>query len=92
MIIFAMTSSRPHCSRIHRASRQSPDSDAVARADARLRKAADAVAAALEAHDYLEDEFSIADVVMGGVLESARELDLMPDSRAPRLPGAPRRA
>ena len=60
---------------------KTPDREAVARAEARLRKAADAVAAALEAHDYLvDDEFTIADVVMGGVLESARELDLMPDS------------
>jgi glutathione S-transferase len=57
------------------------DDDAIARADARLAKAADAVAAALEAHDYLvEDRFTIADVVMGGVIESARELDVMPDS------------
>jgi glutathione S-transferase len=58
-----------------------PDHDAIARADARLAKAADAVATALEAHDYLvEDGFTIADVVMGGVIESARELDVMPDS------------
>jgi glutathione S-transferase len=60
---------------------KTPDGDAVARAEARLGKAAGAVTAALEAHDYLvEDRFTIADVVMGGVLESARELDLMPDS------------
>jgi glutathione S-transferase len=58
-----------------------PDDDAIARADARLGKAADAVAAALEAHDYLVgDAFTIADVVMGGVLESAREFDLLPPS------------
>jgi glutathione S-transferase len=58
-----------------------PDDDAIARADARLGRAADAVASALEAHDYLvENTFTIADVVLGGVLESAREFDMMPGS------------
>jgi glutathione S-transferase len=58
-----------------------PNADAVAKANARLDKAAAAVANAVEGHDYLVDErFTIADVVMGGVLESARELAVMPDS------------
>jgi glutathione S-transferase len=60
-----------------------PDADAVAKANARLDKAAAAVAGALTDHEYLvEDRFTVADVVMGGVLESARRLDLMPDEPA----------
>jgi len=51
-----------------------PDPDAVA-------KAATALAGALDGRDYLVDDRStIADVVMGGVLHSARRLELMPDS------------
>lgn len=58
-----------------------PDPERVAKADERLAKAADAVAGALDGHDYLvDDRFTIADVVMGGVLHTARRIDLMPDS------------
>ena len=58
-----------------------PDADAIARADARLAKAAAAVAAALETSDYLvENRFTIADIVVGGVLESARAFDMLPAS------------
>jgi glutathione S-transferase len=59
------------------------DVDAVEKASARLDKAAAAVARALDGHEFLvEDRFTIADVVMGGVLESARRLDLIPDEPA----------
>jgi glutathione S-transferase len=58
-----------------------PDAERIEKADERLAKAADAVAGALDGHDYLvDDRFTIADVVMGGVLHSARRLDLMPNS------------
>ena len=58
-----------------------PDPEAVAKAEARLSKAAAALAGALDGHDYLvDDRFTIADVVMGGVLHSARRLKLMPNS------------
>jgi glutathione S-transferase len=57
-----------------------PDPDTVAKAEARLTKAGGAVAAALDGHDYLvADRFTIADVVMGGVLDSARTYELLPD-------------
>ena len=60
-----------------------PDPEAVAKAEARLDKASAALAGALDGHDYLvDDRFTIADVVMGGVLHSARRLDLLPDSPA----------
>jgi glutathione S-transferase len=63
----------------HRADQ--PDPQRVAKADERLAKAADAVAGALDGHDFLvDDRFTIADVVMGGVLHSARRLDRMPES------------
>jgi glutathione S-transferase len=58
-----------------------PDAERIEKADGRLAKAADAVAGALDGHDYLvDDRFTIADIVMGGVLHSARRLDLMPSS------------
>jgi glutathione S-transferase len=58
-----------------------PDPEAVAKAEARLAKIAAALAGALDGRDYLvDDRFTIADVVMGGVLHSARRLELMPDS------------
>jgi glutathione S-transferase len=58
-----------------------PDPEAVAKAEARLAKVAAALAGALDGRDYLvDDRFTIADVVMGGVLHSARRLELMPDS------------
>jgi glutathione S-transferase len=57
------------------------DPDAVAKAERRLAKAFAALAGGLAGHDYLVDDgFTIADVVMGGVLDSARRFDLMPES------------
>jgi glutathione S-transferase len=54
--------------------------NAVAKTEARLEKAGKVVAGALAEHDYLvADTFTIADVVMGGVLDSARTYDLLPD-------------
>jgi glutathione S-transferase len=60
-----------------------PDAEAVADAEARLAKVTAALAGALDGHEYLvDDRFTIADVVMGGVLHSARRLELLPDSPA----------
>lgn len=81
---FAMTELEPAMLRTYTARHAAePDPDAVAKAEARLTKACDVVAAALDGHDYLvDDRFTIADVVMGGVLDSAREYELLPDSPA----------
>jgi glutathione S-transferase len=60
---------------------EEPDAEAIAKAEARLAKVAAALAVALDGHDYLvDDRFTIADVVVGGVLHSARRLELMPES------------
>ena len=79
---FAMTELEPAVLRAYIETHETtPDPEAVAKAEARLAKAADALAGALDGHDYLvDDRFTIADVVMGGVLHSARHLEAMPDS------------
>jgi glutathione S-transferase len=79
---FAMTELEPAVLRAYIETHAAvPDPEAVAKAEARLAKAAAALAGALDGHDYLvDDRFTIADVVMGGVLHSARRLELMPDS------------
>ncbi|HEX7581982.1 MAG TPA: glutathione S-transferase family protein, partial [Gaiellaceae bacterium] len=79
---FAMTELEPAVLRAYIETHAAvPDPDAVAKAEARLAKAAAALAGALDGRDYLiDDRFTIADVVMGGVLHSARRLELMPDS------------
>jgi len=81
---FAMTELEPAMLRAYTARHAAEqDADAVAEADARLAKAGDVVAAALDGHDYLVgDRFTIADVVLGGVLHSARTYELLPDSPA----------
>ena len=78
---FAMTELEPAMIRAYTARHaDEPDADAVAKADARLAKAGRVVADALDGHEYLVDgAFTIADVVMGGVLDSARRYDLLPD-------------
>ncbi|HJX46505.1 MAG TPA: glutathione S-transferase family protein [Gaiellaceae bacterium] len=79
---FAMTELEPAVLRAYIETHAAvPDPEAVTKAEARLAKAAAALAGALDGHDYLvDDRFTIADVVMGGVLHSARRLELMPDS------------
>jgi glutathione S-transferase len=76
--IFAMTELEPALIRAYRA-RSGSDSEAQARAEERLDKAWAALAAALDGRDYIVDRFTIADVVVGGVLESTRRFDLLPD-------------
>jgi glutathione S-transferase len=75
--IFAMTELEPALIRAYLARRES-DTEARAKADARLDKAYAAVSAALHGRDYILGRFTIADVVLGGVVESARRFELLP--------------
>jgi glutathione S-transferase len=81
---FAMTELEPAMVRAYGARRRTEaeaDPDADAAAEARLRKVFDALGAGLEGRSYLVgDRFTIADVVVGGVCESARTYDVLPDS------------
>jgi glutathione S-transferase len=57
-----------------------PDAGIVAAALGRFEKGADVVAAAVAGHEYLVgDSFSVADVVVGGVLTFARMSELVPE-------------
>jgi glutathione S-transferase len=77
---FAMTELEPAMIRLILARRGS-DVEETAKAEARLAKAAGVIADILDRHDYVAgDDFTIADVVVGGVLDSARHYDVMPDS------------
>jgi glutathione S-transferase len=77
---FAMTELEPAMVRAYTARRRD-DADATAKADERLAKAGAVLAARLEEHDYVvDDRFTIADIVLGGVLVSARKYDLLVDS------------
>jgi glutathione S-transferase len=77
---FAMTEVEPAMLRYYTA-REGTDDEATSKARARRDKAMDVLADALDGHDYLvDDTFSIADVVTGGVLDSARTYDLLPET------------
>jgi glutathione S-transferase len=77
---FAMTELETATLRAYSA-RRGTDADRAVAADKRLVKAFDALGAGLEGHTYLVgDRFTIADVVVGGVCESARKYDVLPDS------------
>jgi glutathione S-transferase len=76
---FAMTEVEPAMLRYYTA-REGADAEAAAKAAARRDKAMNVLAEALDGHEYLvDDTFSIADVVTGGVLDSARTYDLLPE-------------
>lgn len=76
---FAMTEVEASMLRYYTA-REGTDADAASKAAARRDKAMQVLADALEGRDYLvDDTFSIADVVTGGVLDSARTYDLLPE-------------
>ena len=76
---FAMTELEPKLIRTYLA-RRGDDDSTLAKEERRLAKAGDAVASALDREDYLvRGRFTIADVVVGGVLESARSYKLLPD-------------
>jgi glutathione S-transferase len=65
------------------AARRKDDSEAVASAQKRMAKVAAALDEALGGNEFIvANRFTIADVVLGGVLESARKYDLFPDSPA----------
>jgi glutathione S-transferase len=77
---FAMTELEPAMIRVILARRGS-DSDETGKAETRLTKAGGAIADALDGRDYVAaDRFTIADVVVGGVLDTARHYDVMPES------------
>jgi glutathione S-transferase len=79
---FAMTEIEPSMLRYYTA-REGTDAEATAKAAARRDKAMNVLADALCGHEYLvDDTFSIADVVTGGVLDSARMYDLLPEIQA----------
>ena len=76
---FAMTELEPKLIRTYVA-RRGDDDSAVTKAERRLAKAGEAVASGLDGRDYLVGgRFTIADVVVGGVLDSARSYELLPD-------------
>lgn len=76
---FAMTELEPAVIRAYLAHRRD-DAERTAKADERLAKVGRALGDALDGKSYLlGEEFSIADVIVGGVLESARRYDLFPD-------------
>jgi glutathione S-transferase len=77
---FAMTEVEPALLRAY-AARRGTDAEATAKAEARLAKAGRVLDGALDGHAYIVgDSFTIADVVLGGVLHSARKYELLPDS------------
>lgn len=76
---FAMTELEPKLIRTYLARARGDDS-LVEKEERRLAKAGEAVATALDGREYLlGDRFTIADVVVGGVLTSARSYQLLPD-------------
>jgi glutathione S-transferase len=83
---FAMTELEPALLRASVARRRE-DADAAAKADARLDAAGQVLAAHLaDARFVVAGGFTIADVVVGGVLDSAREYDVFPGSTPSLLP------
>jgi len=61
--------------------RHRDDAKGLATGEERMAKVAAALEAALDGNDYIVGgRFTIADVVLGGVLESARKYDAFPDS------------
>ncbi len=81
-VFFAMTELEPAMVRAI-VTRRGSDADETAKAETRLNKAVEVLADVLDRTDYLVgDRFTIADVVVGGVLTSARDYDVLPDSPA----------
>jgi glutathione S-transferase len=61
--------------------RHKGDAEAAASAEQRMAKVAAALESGLDGSDYIVDgRFTVADIVLGGVLHSARQYDLFPDS------------
>jgi glutathione S-transferase len=77
---FAMTELEPAMVRTI-VTRRGSDADETAKAEQRLDRVGAVLADVLATSDYLVgNRFTIADVVVGGVLGSAREYDVLPDS------------
>ena len=77
---FAMTEVEASMLRYY-LTRLGDDADANAKAEARRDKSMAALADALDGREYLVgDGFTIADVIAGGVLDSARTYDLLPEN------------
>jgi len=77
---FAMTELEPAMLRAYSA-RRGTDADATAAAEASLVKVFDVLGSALDGNTYvMGDRFTVADIVVGGVCESARKYDVLPDS------------
>jgi glutathione S-transferase len=78
--LFAMTELETAMIRVLLA-RRDTDAEATASAERRAAKAFDVLGAAVDGRKYLVgNRFTIADVVVGGVCESARKYDVLPDS------------
>jgi glutathione S-transferase len=95
-VFFAMTELEPAMVRTI-VTRRGSDADETAKAETRLNKLVTVLADVLDRTDYVVgDRFTIADVVVGGVLTSARDYDVLPDSPVlqsylERLDGRPAR-
>lgn len=77
---FAMTELEPAVLRLWTA-RRGDDPEELTMAETRLGRVAAAIEHALEGRDYLvADSFTVADIILGGVLESARHYEVFPDS------------
>jgi glutathione S-transferase len=78
--VWAMSELEPAIIRTYTAL-QSDDAERTANAQERLTKLFAALEQALDGHDFVTgNEFTIADVVVGGVLVAAKRRELMPDS------------
>jgi glutathione S-transferase len=79
-VCFAMTELEQSMLRILSA-RHRDDLEALGSGERRMAKTARALEEALDGHEFIVgDRFTIADVVLGGVLESARRYGTFPDS------------
>lgn len=77
---FTMTELEPAVTRLWTA-RRGDDPEELALAELRIAKVAKALEHALEGHEYLvADSFTVADIVLGGVLDSARRYEVFPGS------------
>jgi glutathione S-transferase len=78
--VWAMSELEPAIIRAYMA-QQADDADRAKSTQERLTKLFAALEQALDGHDFVTgDDFTIADVVVGGVLVAAQRRELMPDS------------
>ena len=91
--LFAMTELETSMIRVALA-RRAADADATAAAEKRATKVFDVLGTAIDGKSYLVgDRFTIADIVVGGVCDSARKYDLLAGRpEGARVPRAPRHA